>query len=119
MGVRSNMAAWLVESAVNGSRRQPPAGHACRRHVADGHAHRVGTRLDTQLIGHLRRQLDPLHRKAPRGERQRDAAGPDAELDHRPAVGQLGEEVDHRAEDRGRDVVRRDAVVGLRQLSPT
>jgi hypothetical protein len=63
------------------------------RHVADREGDRVGTRLRAELLGHGRRQLDPLDVDPSPTERQRDPPGSRTELDDPSAPCQLREKV--------------------------
>ena len=56
-------------------------------------------RLGAQPRDHRLGEVDPVHRHAARGERQRDPAGADAELERGAVARQLGEEVDRRVDD--------------------
>ena len=85
--------------------------HGRRREVADRHADVFAARLRTQPRDHRLRQLDPVHRHSPLGERERDAACPDPELERAAASGQLGEEVDDRLDRLRAERLRRGVVV--------
>ena len=60
----------------------------------------------------------PATADAARGERQRDPAGADAELERGAVAGELGEEVDHRVDDApGRTSPRRLVVAAGDRLA--
>ena len=59
-----------------------------RGEVADRDADLVGARLRLQPRDHRRREVDAVHADAAPGERQRDAAGADAELERGAVAGE-------------------------------
>ncbi len=71
-----------------------------RREVADRYLDVFTARLRPQLSDHRLRQVDAVHSDATLTERQRDAAGADAELERSAVARQPDEEVD-----RGIDVL--------------
>ena len=74
-------------------------------------ADRVAAGLGPEPLDHRPRQVDAVHRDAPSRQRERDAAGPDAELQRAAAAGELGEEVDRGIEPAGLEEVGRRVVV--------
>jgi hypothetical protein len=58
--------------------------------VSDGHADGVAAGLGAQPGHHGPGQVDAVHRHAAAGQRQRDPAGPDAQLQRPAAAGQSG-----------------------------
>ena len=81
-----------VEERVEGHEHHGEPGGRRRSsvelgHVADGHADRVAAGLGPQPVDHRRRRVDAVDLEAPLGQREGEAAGPDAELEHRPAAG--------------------------------
>jgi len=72
--------------------------------------------LRQELVDHRLRQLDATHRDAPVGQRQRDAAGADRQLQRRAVAGERREEFDGRVEDLGLEHERRPLVVRRRGL---
>ena len=81
--------------------------HRRRREVADRDADLLAARLRAEPRRHRLRQLDPVHRHAALGQRERDPAGADPELERAAAPGELGEQVDGRVDDRRRRTSRR------------
>jgi hypothetical protein len=71
----------VVESVVDEVDEPEPALDGHVRHVADGDGNRLAAGLRPQLIEHGRGRFDPLDRKPLGGQRQRDPARTDRELE--------------------------------------
>jgi hypothetical protein len=65
-------------------------------HVADGDRDLLTTRLGAHPRHHLVRAFDALDGHTPGGQRHRDPAGPDRQLQYPPAAGQPREELNRR-----------------------
>jgi len=104
-----------VEDEV--SERERAVDPRCGK-VADRHRDRLAAELLAQPRDHRLRKVDPVHLHPAPGERERDAAGPDPEL-QRPAVAcERSEEIDRRFDGLAREhlggrlvVPRGDALV--------
>src|SRR5215472_15440969 len=79
-----------VEDQIHQAER--PSGRDLS-HVADDDGDRLTTRLGPQPFYHRGGGVDPLHRGPPGGQRQRDPAGADRQLEHPAISGQPGEEL--------------------------
>src|SRR5919197_571331 len=84
------------------------------REVADRHGDLVAAGLRAQLRDHVGREVDPADGHAPGRKRQRDAAGPDPELQGGALACEPGEEVDRRGDDRRLAPAAKPGVVPLR-----
>ena len=91
----------VVDRVVDQVGERELARHLGGGEVAERDLDRVGAGLRPQLLHHLARKVDAAHRDAAPGERQRDPAGADAELQRSAVSGQPGQEVDGRL-DHGR-----------------
>jgi hypothetical protein len=67
--------------------------HRHLRHVTDDDGERITTRLRPQAGHHRLGGVHPLDRDPPAGQRERDPAGPDGQLQHPSVTGQPGEEL--------------------------
>ncbi len=85
-----------------------------RREVADRHADPVGAGLRAKPRDHRLGDVDSVHRNAASGERKRDSAGANPELERRSVAGDLGEEVHGRVQGLGVEQVGSGLVVPLR-----
>jgi hypothetical protein len=81
-----------------------------RREVADCDRDLLAAGLGAATRDHRLREVDSVHGKPTRDQRQRYSAGADPELQRRAVAGELGEEVDRRV-DRGRFAELADRVV--------
>ena len=86
-----------VEDEVGDGERTLDGG---RREITDRDADRIAARPGAQPRHHRVGEVDALDRDTPLGERQRDAARADAQLERRAVSGQVGEEFDGRVDDR-------------------
>jgi hypothetical protein len=75
--------------------REGPVGRGGGE-VADGDRDAVAARLGPQPGHHGPGQVDAVHLDAAPGQRQRDPAGADAQLQGPPAAGQLGQHAGRR-----------------------
>ena len=103
MGGRVREAAHLgllagqAEEGVEGD--EDERERALDRHVGEvAHRHRdaVAAGLLPELRDHRLGGVDAVHLEAPLGEREREPAGADRELEHRAVAGELGEQLDAR-----------------------
>ena len=91
----------VVDRVVDQVGERELARHLGGGEVAQRDLDPVGAGLRPELLHHLAREVDAAHRHAAPGERQRDPAGADAELERSAVSGQPGQEVDGRL-DHGR-----------------
>jgi len=97
-----------VEDEVGERERAVEAGGG---EVADRHGDPLAAGLLAQPRDHRLREVDPVHLHPAAGERERDAAGPDPELQRAAAAGEADEEVDRGLDGLGREHLGRRLVV--------
>ena len=97
-----------------GERPRDPGGGE----IADGHRYRIAAGFGAQAGDHGARQVDSMDLNATAGQRQRDPARADAQLQGTAIAGQCGQEVDGRADDpRVEHPVRRVVIPGRDTLA--
>ena len=100
----------VVDRVVDQVGERELARYVGRGDVAERDLDPVGAGLRSQLLHHLAREVDATDRDAAPGQRQRDPAGADAELQRGAVAGQTGQEIDRRL-DHGRVEHLRAALV--------
>ncbi len=103
----------VVDRVVDQVGQRELARHPGGGEVAQRDLDPIGAGLGPELLHHLAREVDAAHRDAAPGERQRDPAGADAELQRSAVSGQPGQEVDGRLDHRGVEHLGAAVVVAL------